>query len=103
MKKMLIKQQMIKFRHLMKLIFMFQAHNNNVISKAALAQRARRERERNDKASSSYQLGQRLRREGERSRELIPPSTTNTPPAQKGVMFTHLPSQSTSLASQRNW
>ncbi|CAL5356280.1 unnamed protein product [Camellia sinensis] len=79
------------------------AHNNNVISKAALAQRARRERERNDKASSSYQLGQHSRRERERSRELIPPSTTNTPPAQKGVMFTHLPSPSTSLASQRNW
>ncbi|XP_028087782.1 uncharacterized protein LOC114288471 [Camellia sinensis] len=79
------------------------AHNNNVISKAALAQRARRERKRNDKASSSYQLGQRLRRERERSREWIPPSTTNTPPAQKAVMFTHLPSPSTSLASQRNW
>ncbi|CAL5353566.1 unnamed protein product [Camellia sinensis] len=48
-------------------------------------------------------LGQRSRRERERSRELIPPNTTNTPLAQKGVMFTHLPSPSTSLASQRNW
>ncbi|XP_028073011.1 uncharacterized protein LOC114275210 [Camellia sinensis] len=79
------------------------AHNNNVISKAAFAQRARRERERNDKASSSYQLGQCSRRERERSRELIPPSTTNTPPAQKGVMFTYFTSPSTSLDSQRNW
>ncbi|KAF5932542.1 hypothetical protein HYC85_028713 [Camellia sinensis] len=59
------------------------AHNNNVISKVALAQRARRERERNDKASSTHQLGQRLRRERERSRELIPLSTTNTSLAQK--------------------
>ncbi|CAL5441436.1 unnamed protein product [Camellia sinensis] len=80
-----------------------EAHNNNVISKGALAQRAQRERERNEKASSAYQFGQRLRCERERSRELISPSTTNTPPAQEGAVLTHLTSPSTSLASQRNW
>ncbi|GMP26454.1 hypothetical protein CsSME_00002879 [Camellia sinensis var. sinensis] len=63
-----------------------QAHNDNVLSKAALAQRARREREKNQKPCSAYQLGQRLRRERERerSKECINPRqpslTPNWPP-----------------------
>ena len=42
-----------------------------MLSKAALAQRARREREKNQNSCSAYQLGQRLRREQERSNECI--------------------------------
>ncbi|KAF5934682.1 hypothetical protein HYC85_030853 [Camellia sinensis] len=62
------------------------AHNENVLSKATLAQRARREREKNQKPCSAYQLGQRLRRERERerSKECINPRqpslTPNWPP-----------------------
>ena len=55
------------------IIFSFQAHNDNVLSKAVLAQRTRREREKHQKLCSAYQLGQRLRRERERSKECINP------------------------------
>lgn len=42
---------------------------DKVISKASLAQRARREREKNERQYSPYQIGQRLRRERERTNE----------------------------------
>ncbi|KAG5561407.1 hypothetical protein RHGRI_004441 [Rhododendron griersonianum] len=54
---------------------------NNVISKASLAQRARRERERNERQYSPYQLGQRLRRERERTTERIGSRQSTNPPS----------------------
>ena len=44
-----------------------------MLSKAVLAQRARREREKHQKLCSAYQLGQRLRRERERLNKCINP------------------------------
>ncbi|XP_052200459.1 uncharacterized protein LOC127806909 isoform X3 [Diospyros lotus] len=102
------------------------AHNDNVLSKAALAQRARREREKIQKSCSAYQLGQRLRREREKSNECINPRQSSLTPirrdrtrlewetitedsysAEKRIMVTHHSTHSfsipiTSLAPQRN-
>ncbi|KAG5552632.1 hypothetical protein RHGRI_010652 [Rhododendron griersonianum] len=47
--------------------------NGSTISKAALAQRKRRERERSEKNRPSYQSGQRLRRERDRALSCIQP------------------------------
>ncbi|KAL7246645.1 hypothetical protein ACSBR2_001697 [Camellia fascicularis] len=57
-----------------------EAHNDNVLSKAALAQRARREREKNQNSCSAYQLGQCMRRERERSNECINPRQPSVTP-----------------------
>ncbi|THF96046.1 hypothetical protein TEA_010813 [Camellia sinensis var. sinensis] len=99
--------------------------NGYVISRAILAQRARRERERNENACFAYQSGQRLRQEQERLGAYVKdfPSLTpsrrshacleqgtktlaNTSLAQKQTMVTHASTcsfsmESTSLA--RNW
>ncbi|XP_028107358.1 uncharacterized protein LOC114306343 [Camellia sinensis] len=56
------------------------AYNDNVLSKAALAQRAWRECEKNLNPCSAYQLGQRLRREREKSKKCINPRQPSLTP-----------------------
>ncbi|KAG5556990.1 hypothetical protein RHGRI_007292 [Rhododendron griersonianum] len=57
----------------MNMIRFLRGTNGSTISKAALAQRKRRERERSEKNRPSYQSGQRLRRERDRALSCIQP------------------------------